>query len=104
MDGSSKCPVMHGSITNNDKNKSTSNKDWWPNQLNLSILRQHDKRSNPMNLDLFLPFLAGWYSERDGFCRYLRTSAEALLNDLNVHENGNLTHVNKDIILQKMAL
>ena len=48
MDGSSKCPVMHGSITNNDKNKGTSNKDWWPNQLNLSILRQHDKRSNPM--------------------------------------------------------
>ena len=49
MDGSSKCPVMHGSITNNDKNKGTSNKDWWPNQLNLSILRQHDKSSNPMD-------------------------------------------------------
>ncbi len=51
MDGSSKCPVMHGSITNNDKNKGISNKDWWPNQLNLSILRQHDKRSNPMKTD-----------------------------------------------------
>ena len=51
MDGSSKCPVMHGSMTSNDKDKGTSNKDWWPNQLNVSILRQHDKRSNPMHLD-----------------------------------------------------
>lgn len=26
----------------------TQNKDWWPNQLNLDILRQHDTRSNPL--------------------------------------------------------
>ncbi|WP_085505292.1 catalase/peroxidase HPI [Thalassobacillus devorans] len=26
----------------------TTNKDWWPNQLNLHILRQHDNKSNPM--------------------------------------------------------
>jgi len=26
----------------------TTNRDWWPNQLNLSILRQHSKASNPM--------------------------------------------------------
>ena len=51
MDGSSKCPVLHGSITSNNKDNGTSNKEWWPNQLNLNILRQHDKRSNPMNLD-----------------------------------------------------
>ncbi len=51
MDGSSKCPVLHGSITSNDKDKGTTNKDWWPNQLNLNILRQNDKRSNPMSLD-----------------------------------------------------
>ncbi|QMU56048.1 MAG: catalase/peroxidase HPI [Candidatus Mycalebacterium zealandia] len=41
-----KCPVMHGGLTGN-KTTGTSNKDWWPNQLNLSILHQHDKKSNP---------------------------------------------------------
>ncbi len=50
MDDVSKCPVMHGSATNN-KGVSTSNKDWWPNQLNINILHQHDKRSNPMSPD-----------------------------------------------------
>ncbi len=29
----------------------TSNKDWWPNQLNLGILHQHSKKSNPMGED-----------------------------------------------------
>ena len=47
MSNIDKCPVMHGSMTSN-KNKGTSNKDWWPNQLNLSILHQHDQKSNPM--------------------------------------------------------
>ncbi len=41
---------MHGSATSN-KGISTSNKDWWPNQLNINILHQHDKRSNPMSTD-----------------------------------------------------
>lgn len=36
-------PVEHGS------RKGTSNKDWWPNQLNLHILHQHDRKSNPMD-------------------------------------------------------
>ena len=31
--------------------KATSNSDWWPNQLNLSILRQHSALSNPMGQD-----------------------------------------------------
>ena len=43
-----KCPVMHGALTNNSSG-GTSNKDWWPNQLNLSILHQHDKKSDPMD-------------------------------------------------------
>jgi len=42
-----KCPVIHGSHTNSD-NTGTRNKDWWPNQLNLSILHQHDTKSDPM--------------------------------------------------------
>tara|TARA_B100001113_G_scaffold127795_1_gene104286 strand:+ start:2449 stop:4584 length:2136 start_codon:yes stop_codon:yes gene_type:complete len=45
-----KCPVMHGSLTSNSSG-GTSNKDWWPNQLNLSILHQHDKKSDPMDND-----------------------------------------------------
>ncbi len=43
-----KCPVMHGALTSN-KTTGTSNQDWWPNQLNLSILRQHDSKSNPLD-------------------------------------------------------
>ena len=43
----SKCPV-----TGNQGARTTqgmqSNKDWWPNQLNLNILRQHSSKSNPM--------------------------------------------------------
>ena len=45
-----KCPVMHGSMTKNTTS-GTSNKDWWPDQLNLSILHQHDRKSNPMGDD-----------------------------------------------------
>ena len=41
----SKCP-FHGSTTT--PNLGTQNKDWWPNQLNLDILRQHSNRSNPL--------------------------------------------------------
>jgi len=42
----SKCP-FHGSITK--PNLGTQNKDWWPNNLNLDILRQHDSKSNPLS-------------------------------------------------------
>lgn len=42
----SKCP-FHGSTTQH--NLGTQNKDWWPNQLNVDILRQHDAGSNPMS-------------------------------------------------------
>ncbi len=44
----SKCPVMHGALTTNSAS-GTSNKDWWPNQLDLSILHQHDQKSDPMD-------------------------------------------------------
>ena len=42
MNTQNKCPFMHNSL------EGTSNRDWWPNQLNVSVLRQHDARSNPM--------------------------------------------------------
>ena len=41
----SKCP-FHGAT--NQPNLGTQNKDWWPNHLNLDILRQHDTKSNPI--------------------------------------------------------
>ncbi len=49
MDGNNagKCPVMHGAVTTNSAS-GTSNREWWPNQLNISILHQHDQKSNPM--------------------------------------------------------
>ena len=46
-DNDSKCPVMHGSLTSNSAS-GTSNQDWWPNQLNLNILHQHDQKTNPL--------------------------------------------------------
>ncbi|WP_169569955.1 catalase/peroxidase HPI [Sneathiella limimaris] len=42
-----KCPVMHGGITSTGK----SNTDWWPNALNLDILHQHDRKTNPLGED-----------------------------------------------------
>ncbi|KPV42289.1 catalase/peroxidase HPI [Alicyclobacillus ferrooxydans] len=45
-----KCPVMHGSATTH-QSRGPSNREWWPNQLNLSILRQHDRKSNPLGDD-----------------------------------------------------
>ena len=42
------CPVAHGS-SEQHTNSARSNRDWWPEQINLSILHQHDKKSDPMN-------------------------------------------------------
>ncbi len=41
------CPFGHGSV----EGKGPSNKDWWPNQLDLSVLRQHSELSDPMGED-----------------------------------------------------
>ena len=47
MDNDGKCPVMHGAHSTSETGM--KNTDWWPNQLNLGILHQHDKKSNPMD-------------------------------------------------------
>ncbi|WP_170368937.1 catalase/peroxidase HPI [Ruegeria arenilitoris] len=39
-----KCPIMHGAGTR-------SNRDWWPNQLNLAILHQHQPAGNPLGAE-----------------------------------------------------
>ena len=44
---SSKCPFMGGALKTS-AGGGTSNRDWWPNQLNLKILHQHSSKSNPM--------------------------------------------------------
>ncbi|MDN5101706.1 catalase/peroxidase HPI [Aliarcobacter butzleri] len=45
-----KCPLGFG-INPMVKNGGTSNKDWWPNQLNLKILSQHSNKVNPLGND-----------------------------------------------------
>ncbi len=47
MDEQSKCPVT-GGANKPSAGRGTSNRDWWPNQLNLNILHQHSPLSNPM--------------------------------------------------------
>jgi len=63
-----KCPVMHGAATTGITG--TTNSDWWPNQLNLNILRQHDQKSNPLGDD---------FDYRDEF---LKIDYQALKDDL----------------------
>ncbi|MGX1927742.1 catalase/peroxidase HPI [Flagellimonas sp. 2504JD4-2] len=48
--GESKCPFMNGALKHG-AGGGTSNRDWWPNQLRLNILRQHSALSNPMDPD-----------------------------------------------------
>lgn len=50
MNGESKCP-FHGGAVKHSAGSGTSNRDWWPNMLNLNILRQHSSKSNPMGED-----------------------------------------------------
>ena len=45
--GESKCPFMGGAL-NKSAGGGMRNRDWWPNQLQLNILRQHSSLSNPM--------------------------------------------------------
>lgn len=48
--GQAKCPFSGGAIKKT-AGHGTKNRDWWPNQLNLNILRQHSNLSNPMGKD-----------------------------------------------------
>lgn len=66
--GASKCP-FHGATT--QPNLGTQNKDWWPNNLNIDILRQHDSKSNPI-------------SEIDYKDRVKSLDLEAVKNDIKV--------------------
>jgi len=50
VNGQGKCPFT-GGMLKQSAGGGTRNRDWWPNQLNLSILRQHSSKSNPMGED-----------------------------------------------------
>ena len=50
MSEETKCPVI-GPAGMTSASRGTSNRDWWPNQLNLNILHQHAAASNPMDSD-----------------------------------------------------
>ena len=67
-----KCPVMHGALTSN-QSSGTSTKDWWPEQLNLNILHQHDQKSNPMGED---------FNYREEFAKIDYKALKKDLNDL----------------------
>jgi catalase-peroxidase len=45
-----KCPFMNGQLKQN-AGGGTSNRDWWPNQLKLNILRQNSLKSDPMGVE-----------------------------------------------------
>lgn len=46
-----KCPMGFGTTNPMVRNGGRSNKDWWPNQLNLKILSQHSNKVNPLGSD-----------------------------------------------------
>src|SRR5712672_1368567 len=48
INGEAKCP-FHGGAIKESAGGGTRNRDWWPNQLKLNILRQHSSLSNPMD-------------------------------------------------------
>ncbi|QNR25210.1 catalase/peroxidase HPI [Croceimicrobium hydrocarbonivorans] len=62
-----KCPVMHGANTQSHNDVM----EWWPKALNLDILHQHDRKSNPLEADFN-------YAEE-----FKKLDLEALKSDLN---------------------
>jgi len=51
MSEEKRCPVTGKTSTGNKKSnmKGTTNRDWWPNQLNLKVLQQNSEKINPMD-------------------------------------------------------
>lgn len=63
--GTGKCPFSGGTPPKKVAGGGTSNKDWWPNQLKVNILRQNSSLSNPMdsNFDYAEAFKSLDYNE-----------------------------------------
>ena len=67
----SNCPFFGGTAPKQAAGGGTANKDWWPNQLKVNILRQNSSLSNPMGEDFN-------YAEE-----FKKLDYEALKKDLN---------------------
>ena len=72
MESNGKCPVSHGANEQHTQG-ATANNQWWPDQLNLNILHQHDGKSNPMDSD---------YDYREEFKKLDYDALKKDLNDL----------------------
>ena len=46
--GTGQCPVAHGAAPRHTSFAGRSNRDWWPNALNVRILHQHSNLANPL--------------------------------------------------------
>jgi catalase-peroxidase len=69
VNGESKCPFM-GAMHKKTAGSGMTNRDWWPKQLKLNILRQHSNLSNPMG------------EEFDYAAEFKSLDLQALKNDL----------------------
>ena len=72
MEPENKCPVSHGSNSQHT-NGAMSNNQWWPDQLNLTILHQHDSKSDPTD---------NGFDYREEFKKIDYASLKKDLNDL----------------------
>ena len=72
----SKCPFHNGSMMQTTAGGGTTNKDWWPKQLKLNILKQNTRKTNPMDEDF--DYITAFNSlDYDG----LKKDLEALMTD-----------------------
>ena len=72
----SKCPFHNGSMKHSAGGGGTRNRDWWPNQRKVSILRQNSSLSDPMDKDFN-------YAEA-----FKNLDLEALVRHVLIHEIG----------------
>ena len=58
MSDQTQCPFPHGAAAGArppKRSAATTNADWWPNRLDLSVLHQHSSKSDPMGEDFDYP-------------------------------------------------
>ena len=73
----SKCPAAHG-LGKKAPSDGTTNRDWWPNQLNINVLHQHSRESKPTNgFDYAEKFAKlDYYALKDDLIELMTTSQE----------------------------
>ena len=81
MENAGKCPFGYDSkekATIKSTNQGTTNKEWWPNQLNVDVLRQNSNLSNPMdnNFDYAKAFMSLDYDALKKDLKALMTMSE----------------------------